>query len=108
MSLSHYVSYAASATGVQPSINLDPSISPFTATVVVFLLSTGTFTLQYSVDPIDVSDANSRWFNDALLAPGSTASGTASYAFPITKVRLSIAANGSGIELKTLQGYTTN
>ena len=70
MALSHYVTYATGTTGVQPSIALDPSISPFNATIGVFLLTSGTFTLQYSLDPrLDVFDANSRWFNDSMLTP---------------------------------------
>lgn len=108
MALSHYVTYATGVTGAQASQNLDPSISPFTVTAAVFLVSTGTYGLEYTLDPIDVADASCRWFPASQLPTGTTAAGTQAFTAPITKVRINIAANGTGIELKTLQGFTQN
>ncbi len=108
MALSHYVTIAGGTTGAQPSVAMDPSISPFNASVAVYLVSTGSYAIQYSLDALDVSDANSRWFDDANLPTGTVASGVTNYMFPVTKIRINIAANGTGIELKTLQGFTSN
>lgn len=108
MPLSHYVTYPSGTTGAQTSINMDPSIAPFNASVAVWLVSTGTYAIQYSLDNYDVSDANSRWFDDANLPTGTAASGVTNYMFPVTKIRINIAASGGNIELKVLQGYTIN
>ena len=108
MALSRYVTYAAGVTGTQASINMDPAISPFNASVAVYLVSTGTYGVQYSLDPNTTSDANSRWFDDANLPAGQTTSKVTNYMFPVTKLRIVIVANATGIEFKALQGFTTN
>lgn len=106
MALEHYVTYTT--TGTKASVNMDPAISPFNASVAVFLGSTGTYGVQYSLDPVTTSDANSRWFDDANLPAGQTTSKATNYMFPVTKIRIVIAAIGTTIELKTLQGFTNN
>jgi hypothetical protein len=87
---------------------MDPSISPFNASVAVYLASTGDYSVQYTLDPMTMPDADCRWFDDANLGAGTVASGVTNYMFPVTKIRIVIVANGSSIELKALQGFTTN
>lgn len=109
MALSHYVTYASGVTGTQPSVNLDPSISPFNCTVAVVIVGgSASYGIQFSHDANDVSDANSRWFADPTFGTGIVASGYVVYNNPITKVRIVIASNTGGLELKTLQGFTQN
>ncbi len=106
MALSHEVSYTT--TGTKPSLNMDPSIAPFNASLAVSLGSTGTYSVQYSLSAPDVSDANALWFTDSNLIVGTTASGVTNYMFPVTRVRVVIAAVGTTLTLQTLQGFTTN
>lgn len=106
MALSHYVSYAD--TGTKASVNMDPSISPFNATVGVTLSSTGTYGLQYSLDAPETSDANALWFDSVNIPSGSTGSLVTNLMFPVARIRVVIVANGGTITLQALQGYTTN
>lgn len=109
MALSRYVTYATGTTGTQPSFQFDPSICPFQAAVAVYVVGgTASFGLQLSFDPIDVSDAASRWFNDQLIPAGTAASAYVTYASPVTKARVAIVTNTGGLELKVLQGFTKN
>lgn len=107
MALSHEVSYTT--TGTKPSINMDPSIAPFNASLAVTLGSTGTYSVQYSLSDFStVTDANALWFTDSNLGVGTAASGVTNYMFPVTRVRVVIAALGTTLTLQTLQGFTTN
>ena len=103
MAYSHYVSYTT--TGVKSSLNMDPSICPFNASLAVFVGTTATYKIQYSLDPIETADASSRWFDDANLPASTTVSGVTNYMFPVTKVRIDISAVTGTLELKTLQGF---
>lgn len=96
-------------TGTKASINMDPSIAPFNASLAVTLSSTGTYSIQYSLDDYaTVTDANALWFTDANLGSGTAASGVTNYMFPVSRIRIVIAANGGTITLQTLQGFTQN
>ncbi len=108
MAYSQYNTY--SAFGVKPSINLDPMINPFTASVGVIISSgTASYGIQYSVDPLGTSDGSATWFNDATLPPGQTANGVTTYTFPVNRVRISIAQMqaGASVALNILQGFST-
>lgn len=108
MALSHYNTYTA--FGVKDSVNLDPSVAPFNASACVSITAgTASYGIQYSLNKHSTSDANSTWFNDATLPPGQLANGVTTYTFPVTKVRLALAAlspNGS-VDFTTLQGFST-
>ena len=106
MALSHEVAYTD--TGTKLSVNLDPSISPFNASVVCNLSSTGTYKLQYSLSGSDVSDAAAIWVDSANIPAGTTATAVSNFMFPVSRCRLIIAANGGTITLQVLQGYTNN
>lgn len=106
MALSHYVSYTT--TGTKPSVNMDPSIAPFSAVVGVGVGGGATYGVQYSLDPVETADASSVWYDDAGMPAGTTTSKTTPYAFPVTKVRIVIAAVTDTIQFKALQGYTSN
>ena len=108
MAYSRYTTYAISTTGEQPSVNLDPSINPFSVTVAVWVVGgSASFGLEWSFDDFaTVTDANARWFTDKLIPTGTTASTYENYNTPATRVRLNIASNSGGLELKVLQGFT--
>ena len=106
MSLYHTASYTT--TGAQPSLNMDPSIAPFNAMVAVTVGSTGTYALQYSLDPMTTADGSATWFDSPDLPTGTTASGVSSLLAPVSRVRLNIAANTGTITIQTRQGFTTN
>jgi hypothetical protein len=113
MAYSNYTTYVAGTTGEQPSINVDPSINPFSVTVAVAVLAgtTASFGLEWSFDDFSsVSDANATWFTDKLIPTGTTTSTYENYNTPATRVRLNIATNtaGAGIAIKVLQGFTIN
>jgi hypothetical protein len=106
MALSHYVSYTT--TGTKPSLNMDPSIAPFSGVVGVGIGGGATYGVQYSLDPVETADANSVWYDDANMPAGTTTSKTTPYASPVAKVRIVIVAVTDTIQFKTLQGFTTN
>jgi len=110
MALAAYPTYAASTTGNQPSIVLDPSIAPFTVTVAVHVVGgSASFKVQWSFDDAaTVTDANAVWFDDKLIPAGTTADTYENYNTPATRMRLVIATNTGGIQLKVLQAYTIN
>jgi hypothetical protein len=100
-----------SAAGTYGPYNLDSSICPMNATLGVFLTGgTATYGVQYTLDDLpNVLPANVRWFDDANLPAGQTASGVTNYMFPVTGVRLVVTALAGGtLELKILQGFSTN
>lgn len=106
MALSHYVTY--SDTGTKASVNLDPSIAPFNASVVCSLSSTGSYKLQYSLSDSNVADADAIWVDSANIPAGTTATAVTNFMFPVSRARLIIASNGGTISLQALQGYTNN
>lgn len=110
MAYSSYRTYATSTTGEQPSVNLDPSINPFSVTVAVHVVSgSASFGLEWSFDDYaTVSDTNAVWFTDKMIPVGSTTDIYENYNTPATRVRINIASNSGGLQLKVLQGYTIN
>lgn len=106
MALSHYVSYTT--TGTKASVNMDPSIAPFSATVGVSIGGGATYGVQFSLDPVETADASSVWYDDANMPAATSTSKTTGYTFPITKVRIVISAITDTVRLTTLQGFTSN
>lgn len=96
------------AGGVKASKNMDPSIAPFNATVAVTLGSTGTYKLQYSLDPMTVADADASWFDSVNIPAGTTASAVTNFMFPVSRVRVDISAVGTTLKLQISQGFTNN
>lgn len=94
--------------GTKPSQNMDASIAPFNASIAVTLASTGSYKLQYSLDPYDVADSAALWFDSANFPAGSAASIISNINFPVSRYRIVIAANGSGITIQSQQGISTN
>ncbi len=103
-----YRTAAYTDTGTEASLNLDPSIAPFNASVVVTLSSTGNYKLQYSLDPDNVADDDSIWTDSVNIPSGTTASAVTNFMFPVSKVRLVIASNGGTITIQICQGFTNN
>lgn len=106
MALSNEVAYTT--TGTKASINLDPSISPFNASIRVNVGTTGTYGLQFSLSGPDVTDAAAIWFDSANIPAGTAASATTNLMFPVSRARVVIAAISGTITLQALQGYTNN
>jgi hypothetical protein len=103
-----YQTETYTTTGTKASKNCDPSIAPFAVTVAVTIGTTGSYTVQYSLDPSTVADASSTWFDSTTLPSGTTASGVASFISPVAKVRIAIAAVDSTIKFQVSQGFTVN
>lgn len=95
-------------TGTKASQNVDSSIVPFNMSLAVTLASTGSYKIQFSLDPFDVADASALWF-DSVNFPASTAASILSNVnFPVSRYRIIIAANGSSITVQSQQGISTN
>lgn len=103
-----YVTASYTDTGTKGSLNLDPSIAPFNASIVVTLSSTGNYKLQYSLDPQTTADADSIWTDSVNIPSGTTASAVTNFMFPVSKIRAVIASNGGTITVQALQGFTNN
>jgi len=111
MPYTHSVTYSAPAT--TPSIDFDPSIAPFNASITCTLLSgaTASYKLQYTTHNYGVldTDSNANWFDSPDIPSGTTASTFASFITPVTRVRLVIASlSGGTLQMETLQGLSTN
>lgn len=116
MPYQHSVIYPAGTTGAQPSINLDPSIAPFDASLAVILGAgaSASYELQYTLDNFDsplMTDAKANW----LLASGITSTTTTttiggSLSAPVTRVRVnfSVAVAGGTVTFDAVQGLSTN
>lgn len=98
-----YQSYTT--TGAKTAVALDYFQTPFNASVFAFLVSgSATFAVQFTADPIDDATITPRWFDDANLPTGTTASGASNYMFPVRAVRINIAVISGVLEFKVLQG----
>lgn len=106
MALSHYATYTT--TGTKPSLNMDASIAPFSATVGVGVGGGATYGVQFSLDAVETADASSTWYDDANMPASTATSKTTAYTFPVTKVRIVIAAVTDTVKFTTLQGFTNN
>lgn len=95
-------------TGTKASLNMDPSIVPFNASIAVTLASTGTYKIQFSLDPETVTDANALWFDSANFPASSATNILSNVNFPASRFRIVIAANGTGITVQSRQGISTN
>lgn len=95
-------------TGTKTSVNLDPSIAPFNASVVCSISNAANYKLQYSLDPMDVSDASATWVDSANIPSGTTATSITNFMFPVARVRVVIASLTGTLTLQVRQGYTNN
>lgn len=97
------VSYTTS--GTKSSLELDPSVVPFSATIACTLVSGSVnYKLQYSLDPTSVADADALWFDSGDIPSGTTTSAVSSFAFPAYRVRLIIASISGQLTMQVLQG----
>ena len=103
-----YNTVAYTTTGTKASLNLDPSIADFKATVAVTVGTTATYKMQYSLDPMTVADAAALWFDSATIPAGTTASKVEGLVAPVARVRLIIAAISGTLTLQVSQGLTVN
>jgi hypothetical protein len=102
-----YATYASGVTGTQTPIVLNNYQTPFNASFQVWLISTGTYGVEFTLDDVNGS-APVRWSADTNAGTGSTTSKTGNYMFPIRALRLNIVANATGIEFKVVQGLPSN
>lgn len=108
MPLYQTVTYAS--TGTKDSVNTDPSIAPFNATLAVTLTGgTTSYKAQWSISAPDIADSDALWF-DSTDIPASTSSSKVSYlTAPVSRVRLVIASlSGGNLVMQLAQGYTKN
>lgn len=105
-----YRTVTYSATGNGASINLDPSIAPFQVAVACSIAVSATYKIQYSLDPMDITDANATWFDSTGIPPGTTTASVTTFVGPVSRVRPVIASLGSSgsVTVQTYQGISTN
>lgn len=109
--LTHDVTYVT--TGTQPSIDMDPTIAPFNATVAC-TVTTGpaSYKLQYTIDDFSSplkTDATAAWFDSPDIPAGTSQSAVAALVAPVSRVRLVITTLTAGsIRLQTQQGLSIN
>jgi hypothetical protein len=96
------------STGAQSPIAVDFYQGAFSARVGVYIPagSTASYGIEFCLDNVNDASVNPRWFPDAVLPTGSTASGTTAYSSPIQFVRVNIASLSGSLEMKLLQGNT--
>lgn len=104
-----YQTITYTTTGTKASLNLDPSIVPFNATVAATISGTVAYKMQYSLTPFTTADASAQWFDSGDIPSGTSTSATSSFLFPVSRIRLVIATlTGGSIILEVNQGISTN
>lgn len=95
-------------TGTKDSLNLDPTIAPFQAAVACTLGTTGTYKVQFSLDPMTITDANATWQDSTGIPASTTSSATTTFVGPVSRIRVVIAALDSSLVLQVAQGISVN
>lgn len=108
--MAYYQTNSYTTTGTKGSINLDPAIAPFSVNVVCTLVgaATGTYSLQYSLDPMTVADADALWLTSGDIPIGTATSAGSFLMSPVSRIRPVIAAISGTLTIQTLQGLSTN
>jgi len=91
--------------GVSAPIPLDHYISPFSVGFGAVVSATATFNIQHTFDDVfspTYVPASGTWFNHPNFI-SAVASGDGNYAFPVTAVRLNVAASGGSVSLTLIQ-----
>lgn len=106
----YYKTVTYTTTGTKESANLDTAIAPFDATVGVTLTAgTASFKLQYSLDPMEVTDANANWFDSTEIPAATAASIIKKLTMSVSRVRLVIATlSGGNLVMQIQQGLSIN
>lgn len=74
--------------------------------VFITLTGTGSYALQYSLDPLDsptATDADATWLDSNELPTGTTASGVVAFNTPVARIRLVIASLTGSLKMEALQ-----
>ena len=102
--MSRPIRLTVTATGATAAIPLNTQVTPFNATVAITLVgaSTGTFTVQHTVDDIFDASVTPVWLDHSDIA-SDTANVAGNYAFPVTAVRLSVAALSGSLKFTVIQ-----
>lgn len=97
------VSYTT--VGTKASISLDPNLDPFSVNIACTLsgVSTGDYSLQYSLDPIATSDAAAIWFTSGDIPAGTTTNAVSLFTSPVSRIRLVIVALSGTLVFQALQ-----
>lgn len=104
----YFTSAATSGTQIVP---LDPSMCPFSVNIQVLLASTGTYEVDFTLDPLNLglggaSDpASITWTALTGFPANSNTSLTGALTAPVTGIRLNWSTNATGISIKVLQAY---
>lgn len=106
MPLFQSVVYSAPAT--TQSLNLDPSIVPFNATIICTLSGTASYKMQYAVTPFTVADSSTNWVDSGDIPSGTTTSAVSGIITPVSRVRLVIASISGSITMEVTQGFSSN
>lgn len=109
----YYQEVSYTTTGTKDSLNLDPAIAPFNASVNVTLAAgTVSYKLQYTLDDFQsptMVDSDATWVDSVDIPAGTTGNAVASLPFPVSRIRLVIAAIVTGpLKLQVRQGLSTN
>lgn len=103
-----FKSVVYTTTGTMQSINLDPAIVPFNATIVCTLSGAATYSMQYSITPFTVADGSANWIASGDIPVGTTTSAVSGLITPVSRVQLVIASISGSITLEVVQGLSTN
>ena len=108
--MAYYRTVTYTTTGTKESLDFDPSIVPFNATVACTVV-TGpvSYKIQYSLDPMTVAEASATWIDSGDIPAATTTSATSAFQFPVSRIRAVIATLTAGsIQVQCLQGLSTN
>lgn len=92
-------------TGALAPVPMDQYISPFNVAFAVVPSVSATYTVQHTFDDVFAADYNpstGTWFNHEVIA-SETGNNDGNYAFPVTAIRLNIAASGGPVTFTIAQ-----
>jgi len=102
------VSVTVSGVGVSAPIPMDYTSTQFSVGVGVKISATATYTVEHTFDDVwspTFSPASATWYpNSGLTAKTANADGN--YAFPVTAVRLNVAASTGTATMTVIQSLS--
>ena len=90
--------------GGQDAVSMNYLQNPFTALAMVNVLSgTASYGIEFTVDDASGDPSLPSWFPLPSAPPGQTASAAYPIPFPVTAIRLNLAANSASVRFTVIQ-----
>lgn len=89
-----YVTYTVNSVAAGRTVNMDFRQNPFNVSVAAVINGTATYSVQHTFE--NLANGTATIFMQNTNLNGTTATGATNYAFPVTGIRGSVSALGTG------------